>query len=199
VFDGRTGLLALNFLAYESGFTGGVHVAAGDVTGDGRAEIMTGPGPGHAPEARVFEAATAQLLSSVLAYPSAFNTGVFVATAAPVNRMVIDLPPSGATVTGPFQLTGWAIDEHPSNPGLDAVHAWAFPAAGGLPTFVGLGVLRDPRPDVAALYGGQYARAGFHINIAGLAPGVYDIAVYGHGSASGTFNIQRVVRITVTP
>ena len=199
VFDGRTGVPALTFLAYESGFTGGVHVAAGDVTGDGRADIMTGPGPGRAPEARVFEAATAQLLSSVMAYHPNFVGGVFVATAAPVNRMVIDVPPSGATVHGPFQLTGWAIDEHPSNPGLDAIHAWAFPVAGGLPVFAGMGILRDPRPDVAAFYGGQYARAGFHINIAGLAPGVYDVVVYGHGSASATFNIQRVVRITVTP
>jgi hypothetical protein len=122
-----------------------------------------------------------------------------VATAAPVNRMVIDLPPAGATVHAPFQLTGWAFDEHPWNTGLDAIHAWAFPVAGGFPTFAGLATLRDLRPDVAALYGGQYARAGFHVDVAGLAPGTYDVVVYGHSSVSGTFNLQRVVRITVTP
>jgi hypothetical protein len=199
VYDGRTGVEARNFFAYEPGFAGGVRVAVGDVTGDGRADIMTGPGPGRAPEARVFEAATAELLSNVVAYAPSFAGGIFVATAAPLNRMAIDLPPGGATVHGTFQLTGWAFDEHPWNAGLDAIHVWAFPAAGGFPTFAGLGTLRDPRPDVAAFYGGQYARAGFHVDIAGLAPGVYDIVVYGHSSVSGTFNIQRVVRVTVTP
>ena len=56
-----------------------------------------------------------------------------------------------------------------------------------------------PRPDVAALYGAQYAHAGFHVDVAGLAPGVYDVVVFGHSSVSGTFNLQRVVRVTVTP
>ena len=115
VFNGRTGVEARSFFAYEPAFAGGVRVAAGDVNGDGRAEIITGPGPGRAPEARVFDAATAALLSNVLAYPSSFNAGVFVATAVPVNRMAIDAPAPGATVHGPFQLTGWAFDEHPVN------------------------------------------------------------------------------------
>jgi hypothetical protein len=199
IYDGRTGVEARNFFAYEPEFAGGVRVAVGDVTGDGRADIMTGSGPGRAPEARVFEAATVELLSNIVAYTPSFAGGIFVATAAPVNRMAIDLPASGATVHGPFQLTGWAFDEHPWDAGLDAIHAWAFPVAGGFPTFAGLATLRDPRPDVAALYGGQYVRAGFHIDIAGLAPGTYDVVVYGHSSVSGTFNVQRVIRITVTP
>jgi len=71
--------------------------------------------------------------------------------------------------------------------------------AGGLPTFAGQATLRDPRPDVAALYGGQYARAGFHVDIGALPPGVYDLVAFGRSSVSGTFNVQRVVRITVTP
>jgi hypothetical protein len=129
VFDGRTGGLSVYLYAYEPGFTGGVRVAVGDVTGDGRADIMTGPGPGRAPEVRVFEGPTAAFLSNVVAYAPSFAGGVFVATAAPVNRMVIDLPPSGATVHGPFQLTGWALEEHPWNSGIDAIHAWAFPVA----------------------------------------------------------------------
>jgi len=60
-------------------------------------------------------------------------------------------------------------------------------------------VLADvPRPDVAALHGAQYANAGFQVAIAGLAPGIFDIVVLGHGSLSGTFNVQRVVRVIVT-
>ena len=169
VFDGRTGVEARNFFAYEAGFTGGVRVAAGDVNDDGLADIITGSGPGRAPEARVFDGVTGVLLTNVLAYAPSFGGGLFVATAAPVNRMVIEAPADGATVHGPFQLTGWAFDEHPWSAGLDAIHVWAFPVAGGLPTFGGLATLRDPRPDVAAIYGGQYARAGFHVDIAGAA------------------------------
>jgi hypothetical protein len=35
-----------SFFAYESTFTGGVFVAAGDIDNDNKAEIVTGPGPG---------------------------------------------------------------------------------------------------------------------------------------------------------
>ncbi len=45
---GRWSVVAteVSFLAYAPGVTFGVNVAAGDVDGDGRAEIITGPGPG---------------------------------------------------------------------------------------------------------------------------------------------------------
>ena len=44
-----------SFYAYDPAFTGGVHVAAADTTGDGVAEIITGAGPGGGPHVRVFE------------------------------------------------------------------------------------------------------------------------------------------------
>ena len=36
---------------------------------------------------------------------------------------------------------------------------------GGAPVFAGAGVLGDARPDVAALFGAQFANAGFHLEV----------------------------------
>jgi len=73
------------FYAYEPSFTGGVRVAAGYLDGDGRAEIVTAPGPGSPPVVRGLQAyADGGLgeLASFYAYDSAFHGGVFVAVAS---------------------------------------------------------------------------------------------------------------------
>src|SRR5262249_58861203 len=44
-----------SFMAYESTFQGGVTLASAMVQGTGRVSIITGPGPGRAPEVRVFD------------------------------------------------------------------------------------------------------------------------------------------------
>jgi uncharacterized repeat protein (TIGR01451 family) len=80
-FDGATGNMLIAFNAYDPSFRGGVHVAAGDVTGDGRAEIVTGPGVGGGPLVEVFNAANGKLLVAFNAYNPAFLGGAFVATA----------------------------------------------------------------------------------------------------------------------
>jgi len=71
-----------SFFAYERGFTGGVRVAAGDLDGDGAAEIITAPGPWHTPLVRVYHTYDNGALgemSSFYAYDPGFSGGVFVA------------------------------------------------------------------------------------------------------------------------
>jgi hypothetical protein len=79
VFDGRTGGEIRSFFAYDPGVTGGVQVAVGDVTGDGRADVVTGTGPGAAPHVKVFDGATGAEVRSFFAFDPAFTGGVSVA------------------------------------------------------------------------------------------------------------------------
>ena len=55
VYDGTDNHLSRSWLAYEEGFTGGVFVAAGDLTGDGYSDIVTSPDVGGGPRIRVFD------------------------------------------------------------------------------------------------------------------------------------------------
>lgn len=54
IFDGKSQALLGTIPAFESSFTGGVYVAAGDLNGDGRAEIVITPDEGGGPRVRIF-------------------------------------------------------------------------------------------------------------------------------------------------
>ncbi|HTK73898.1 MAG TPA: transporter, partial [Gemmataceae bacterium] len=79
VFDGATGDLLFQFMAYDVNFRGGVYVATGDVNGDGRDDIITGAGASGGPHVKVFDGATGNLIYSFFAYDPAFRGGVEVA------------------------------------------------------------------------------------------------------------------------
>ena len=79
VFSGADLSVLYSFFAYAPQFTGGVRVAAGDVDGDGLADIVTGPGPGAAPLINVFSGSGLGTLASFFAYAPQFTDGVFVA------------------------------------------------------------------------------------------------------------------------
>src|SRR5439155_14793111 len=50
VFSGKRGALLESFYAFPAFFTGGVRVAAGDLLGNGHADIIAGAGPGGGPQ-----------------------------------------------------------------------------------------------------------------------------------------------------
>jgi fibronectin-binding autotransporter adhesin len=77
IFDSKTSVPLATFFPY-GGFTGGVRVAAGDVNGDGVADIITGAGPGAVGgHVKVFDGATQAEIRSFFAFPG-FTGGVNV-------------------------------------------------------------------------------------------------------------------------
>src|SRR5439155_24563321 len=72
-----------SFFAYDPSFAGGVRVAARDFNGDGKADIITGAGPGGGPQVKVFSGADGSLLASFFADSPTFTDGIFVAAAVP--------------------------------------------------------------------------------------------------------------------
>ena len=77
-FDGITGKSVREFFPYEDTFRGGVLVAAGDLNGDGKADVITGTGVGGGPRVRAFTVATTTVLADFFAYEDTFRGGVIV-------------------------------------------------------------------------------------------------------------------------
>jgi hypothetical protein len=80
-FDPRTGETKLSFFAGDPGLRGGVYVAAGDVTGDGVADVVTGAGAGGGPQVMVFDGRSGEAVTSEFAFDPGARTGVRVAVA----------------------------------------------------------------------------------------------------------------------
>src|SRR5207237_1385828 len=85
VFDGSGDRLA-SFMAYDPSFRGGVRVAAADLTGDGTADVITGPGKGGGPQVNVYALPSTTPTASVLGLPAGQTVGVSVAgSPKPIN------------------------------------------------------------------------------------------------------------------
>jgi hypothetical protein len=78
-FSGASASVLQEFFAYAPSFASGVYVAAGDLNGDLRADIITGPGAGGGPHVRAFSGAGDGLVHDFFAYAASFTGGVRVA------------------------------------------------------------------------------------------------------------------------
>jgi hypothetical protein len=121
--------------------------------------------------------------------------------AAPNPRMAIDTPTWSQVVGNTFTVAGWSLDlASTSGPGIDAVHAWAYPIVGGQyqsPVWVGAATLGLHRPDVAAWWGrSDFTNSGFSVTQT-LPSGTYDVVAASWSNVAGGFNYYVVVRIRI--
>ena len=79
VFGGEFAALRLQFLPYDRLFYQGVKIAAADLNGNKKSEIVVGLGPGREPYVRIFDS-QGSFLTKFLAYHPLFKGGVNVAT-----------------------------------------------------------------------------------------------------------------------
>jgi len=110
--------------------------------------------------------------------------------------MSIDSPPGGAAAPR-FTVTGWAIDlDSATGSGVDAVHVWAYPAAGA-PRFVGIASYGFGRGDVGALFGDRFMNSGWVVTAAGLPPGAWTLVASAHSTVTNTFRRSASVAVQV--
>jgi hypothetical protein len=112
--------------------------------------------------------------------------------------MSVDMPAPNQNVSQTLSIAGWAADlAAPSGTGVDAIHVYGYPAAGGNPIFVGVGTLGAFRPDVGAYFGdARFSSSGYFLQ--GTLPrGQYYLVVFAHSTVTHTFNQAAVVFINV--
>src|SRR5207248_2467929 len=81
VFSGTDGSGIGSVLAFEPSFRTGVNVAAADLDGDGKAEVVVGAGDGGGPAVAVFRGGDLTEVERFFAYEDSFRGGVNVAAA----------------------------------------------------------------------------------------------------------------------
>jgi uncharacterized protein (TIGR03118 family) len=178
VFDGATGQQIRSFFAFESGFTGGVNVATGDVDGDGFADIVVGAGAGGGSRVEVFSGKDGSMLQSFFAFDPSSRGGVTVAAADTDGdglAEVIAGAGAGNSAVGVFDRTGQSVQSFsafaPSFTGGVTVAAGDVDGDGLAEIVVGAGAGGGPAVGVFDAASGA-SRGSFFASAPGFTGGV---------------------------
>jgi uncharacterized repeat protein (TIGR03803 family) len=132
-----------------------------------------------------------------------FNDAVAIAVTvleSSSNPMLyVDTPAPGATIGGMAAISGWALDLGASSgTGVTAIHVWALPTSGAPGTFLGAATYSLPRPDVGAIFGARFTDVGYSLmaDVSALAPGSYNLVVFGFSTVTNGFTFARAVPVT---
>lgn len=143
----------LEFFAYNAGFTGGVRVASADVNGDGKADIVTGPGPGGGPHGGSSTAITglSSRVRSVASSPS-LRPSAAASTSARVCWTATRMPTSWSAPAPAAPPARRSARSSPSCPGSTAACASAWLPGGSLPVRRLRASARDHAASVLGVY-----------------------------------------------
>jgi hypothetical protein len=110
----------------------------------------------------------------------------------------IDAPASGAQVTQPFTLSGFAIDRGSSSgTGVNAVEVYAQPLSGGTQIALGAATYGTARSDIGSAYGSRFTNSGFSKSISSLGAGSYELIMLARSTVTNSFSITDSVNVTV--
>jgi hypothetical protein len=113
-------------------------------------------------------------------------------------QVVVDLAPRPGLGQAQMIVAGWAADlDSQDGSGIDRIHVWAYPRAGGGPLFVGEASYGGARPDVAAVYGDRFLNSGYGLKVRGLDAGSYDLAIFAWSTAKGGWLPAKLVAVEI--
>lgn len=198
---GGTGIDAIHVYAYPGG--GGAPIFLGQANSESRQDIANVYGQKYVAAGFTFDVrGLAAGTYTLVVYAHSARTGVFDArsvtvtlTSASSPAGFVDAPRDGDEVTQPFLVAGWAADlARGSGTGVDAVHVYAYPEAGGSPIFLGTANYGTwQRPDVAGYYkDSSLASSGFLLLADGLPIGRHRIVAFAHSTVTGEFFARAV-------
>ena len=109
VFDGKTFAEIASFFAFDTAFVGGVEVAAGDLDGDGKSEIVVAAGPGGGPHVKVFRGGDMAVLASFYAFDPQFRGGVSAGIDGIARTLIVGAGPGGGPEVGIYDGSTFAL------------------------------------------------------------------------------------------